>query len=208
MINHIKNAIIKTPLLKPLAYVKTLVLTGRPPVTPPTQEQKKAVILEYAKRFGSKIFVETGTHLGDMVENCKNFFDEVHSIELSDDFYNKAKLRFAGDAHINLYQGDSGLVIKDVVPLISKPVLFWLDAHYSGESTARGESDTPIVEELNYILQHCKQPFCILIDDARLFIGKNSYPRIKYLNNMISSTYPTLAMEVYGDIIRIYPKVI
>jgi hypothetical protein len=205
---HIKNAMSKTPLLKPLVYVKTVVTTGKLPIKPPTQDEKKSVILQYAKEYSLPVLVETGTHLGDMVENCKNSFEEIYSIELSNDFYNKAKVRFAGDTNVHLYEGDSGSVIREVLPLLSKPVLFWLDAHYSGESTARGESDTPIVKELDYILRNCKQPFCILIDDARLFVGKHDYPRISYLKNIIDSTYPNLAIAVSGDIIRIYPKAV
>lgn len=203
---HIKNTIIKTPLLKPLVYIRTVATTGRLPIKPPTQDEKKVVILRYAKEYDSKIFVETGTHLGDMVENCKNFFDEVHSVELSHDLYAKAVMRFAGDDRIHLHEGDSGSIIEEIVPALSKSVLFWLDAHYSGESTARGESDTPIMKELNFILKNCKQPFCILIDDARFFVGKHDYPKLSYIKKIIQTEYPDLSLEVGGDIIRIFPK--
>lgn len=206
MKQYIKHIISKTPLIKPLIYVKTAINTGYLPGKLPTQDQKKEVILDVAKKYGLTILVETGTHLGNMVEGCKEFFDEVHSIELSNDFYDRAKKRFAGDEHVHLYQGDSGTVIQEVLPLLSKPVLFWLDAHYSGESTARGERDTPIMKELSVIFKNCGQPFCILIDDARLFVGKNDYPKMMHLKKTIQSEYPNLAFEVKGDIIRIHPK--
>ncbi|EKD23708.1 MAG: hypothetical protein ACD_81C00190G0009 [uncultured bacterium] len=206
LVQNIKNIIKKTPLFKPLTYVKTALVTGQLPVKPPTQEQKKEVIFAYADIYGLTVFVETGTHTGDMVESCKNKFKEIYSVELSDDFYAMASSRFVGDEHIHLYKGDSGEVIKEIVPLLSAPTLFWLDAHFSGGRTARGDSDTPIMQELNCILKNCKQPLCILIDDARLFVGKNDYPHSRHLKKMIRSEYPHLTIAIKGDIIRIYPK--
>jgi hypothetical protein len=47
---------------------------------------------------------------------------------------------------ITVLQGDSGNVITRVMQEVFQPVLFWLDAHYSGGITARGELDSPIFD--------------------------------------------------------------
>src|SRR3990167_3220711 len=69
-------------------------------------------------------------------------------------------------------------------------ILFWLDAHYSGTGTARGRKDTPIARELKAILTHRVRNHIIIIDDARLFNGQNSYPKLTWLRKLIKEKYP------------------
>jgi hypothetical protein len=44
--------------------------------------------------------------------------------------------------------------------------MFWLDRHYSGGFTAKGEKDCPIIEELDAISNGSHLKHSILIDDA------------------------------------------
>ena len=55
-------------------------------------------------------------------------------------------------------------------------ILFWLDGHYSGEGTGGCDEVCPIIAELRLIAQSKRKDHCILIDDARLFIGEDGYP--------------------------------
>ncbi len=55
-------------------------------------------------------------------------------------------------SHITLYQGDSGVLLPEIISEVSEPVLFWLDGHYSGEGTGKAVLETPIIEEVNVIL--------------------------------------------------------
>lgn len=85
--------------------------------------------------------------------------------------YERANKRFSGFQHINLVQGDSSDALPVILKKIDQASLFWLDAHYPGVNTAKGQLDTPIMSELRQILQHSINSHVILIDDSRLFIG-------------------------------------
>ncbi|MCZ7616643.1 MAG: hypothetical protein M5T52_24530 [Ignavibacteriaceae bacterium] len=87
---------------------------------------------------------------------------------------------------MEIINGDSGKLLKQLVAKISDPAIFWLDGHYSGFETAKGDIETPIKQELGAIL-NSELNHIILIDDARLFIGQNDYPTIEELKKYILS---------------------
>ena len=60
--------------------------------------------------------------------------------------------------------------------------------------------------EVKTILQQMKQPFVILIDDARLFVGQNGYPTLEELKAYLSNANIKLDIKVEKDIIQIYPN--
>ena len=89
---------------------------------------------------------------------------------------------------------------------LCEPALFWLDGHYSGGATAKGDAGTPISLELEAILASPIKNHVVLIDDTRCcFAGMNGYPCIDELLKMVRyhSHYDT---EVSADIIRLTPK--
>jgi hypothetical protein len=166
---------------------------------------KHATIVEYAKIFGLNILVETGTYLGLTVSAMLPYFSNIYSIELGLNFYARAKYIFNGNPKVHLFLGDSGKVLKEMLPLLTKKPLFWLDAHYSAGDTARGDIDTPILQELDTIFSLC--PSCvILIDDAREFNGINSYPTLPDLESYVLGRLPTWVFEIKDDIIRLHEK--
>ncbi len=71
--------------------------------------------------------------------------------------------------------GDSGIELKRLLPQLRGPTVFWLDAHYSGGSTA-GDGYVPILEEIDAVSTACQYPHAILIDDMKDFIGADGYP--------------------------------
>jgi hypothetical protein len=172
---------------------------------PPSDEFKRKTIQEYGKEFGPHIFIETGTLFGDTVEAVIHQFKKIISIELDRKLYEKAAERFKRHAHVSILQGDSGVVLESVMEMIDEPVLFWLDGHYSGGITAQGELDTPIIQELETVLTHKIKNHCILIDDARCFIGENGYPIIKDIQSLVSKHNKDMYLRVENDIIRILP---
>jgi hypothetical protein len=166
------------------------------------QEKNESSILEFVHESGPKIFIETGTYRGDMVNRVSKRFEKIYSIELSSDLWAKAQKRFASMKHIEILQGDSTHVLPQILAKIDKPALFWLDAHFSTGETARGDLDTPIEEELRTILNHRIKNHIILIDDAREFVGKNGYPPLANIKKMASEK--GYSFDVQKDNIRLF----
>ncbi len=167
---------------------------------------KRIVLSAYLKRYGLTQFVETGTHLGDTLAYiAQEKSVHVTSIELDEAYYRAAKQRFARYPNVTLLQGDSGKLLPELVRHGKTPALFWLDGHYSGGDTAKGELDTPVIAELQAILDSPLKGHVILIDDARCFDGTRGYPHLDRLLETagLKNTYH---IEVSTDIIRLTPK--
>ena len=118
---------------------------------PPPHSVKQMTVKAYARIHGITVLIETGTYLGEMVSAMKHVFDCVYSIELGDELYQKAKKKFSRDLQVSILHGDSTKVLPGILEQIKIPCLFWLDGHYSAGVTARGEKETPILEELKNI---------------------------------------------------------
>lgn len=185
-------------------YLKQWKRQGHP--LPPPHVYKQGVIKDFASTYDIKIFVETGTFLGDMVAAQKSNFDIIFSIELSNELWLCAKKRFARYPNIIILHGDSGKVLKRVVPLLEKPSLFWLDGHYSGGITQKGDSVCPIYNELQAIFNSNIKNHIILIDDARLFESDKDYPRLSDLLNFLKTQKPDCDIKIEFDIIRVVLK--
>jgi hypothetical protein len=84
--------------------------------------------------------------------------------------------------------------------------LFWLDGHYSAGITAQGNSDTPVMIEVEAILEHKITGHVILIDDARCFNGTQDYPTLDELRELFVRARPGYEFSVLNDVIRIHPK--
>ena len=139
-----------------------------------------------------------------MVYAVQPYISNIYSIELSEKYYLNTSRRFAGYKNIHLIQGQSGEVLPQLLKTIDKRCLFWLDAHYSGGSTAKSDIETPIMQEVECILNHPKaEEHIILIDDARCFTGQNDYPTVESLRQLIMNVCPSWSFEVQDDIIRI-----
>lgn len=118
------------------------------------------------------VFVETGTFRGDTVELVKDHFREIHTVELSPEYYEAARSRFGARANIDLVQGDSVAVLAAWASgLHDKSVLYFLDAHWCvADNTAGETSQCPLLNELRSIGQLNTESL-IVIDDARLFLA-------------------------------------
>jgi hypothetical protein len=158
---------------------------GKP--LPPPHGVKRMRIRNVQGTTDATTLVETGTYTGEMVFVQLRKFKEIHSIELSDYYYDRAVKRFRKYPHVHLHHGDSALMLHDVLKQLSSPAIFWLDGHYSGGMTAKGEKECPIFGELEAVLQ---SPYehTILIDDADAFVGANDYPTIEELKQYLNNT--------------------
>lgn len=210
LIDSIKKMVRKTFIYNLIEYYRQhkdlvrWVKNGRSGPTP--HLIKQATVKEYAKKFNTSILVETGTFMGDMVSAMKQEFDTIISIELSNNLYKRAMKRFSSISHIQIVRGDSAKVLPNILTSITEPALFWLDAHYSAGFTEKGDSETPIKRELDYILKHAISNHVILIDDARCFTGQNDYPSLVELKKIVETNRPHFDIQVKEDIIRIHPR--
>lgn len=168
-------------------------------------ETKHRAIEAHADRYGPRIFVETGTFMGDTVQAVREKFSRLYSIELSASLFKKAQARFAGDSRIVLACGDSAKTLPKLLAHIHEPALFWLDGHYSGGVTAKGEKSTPVEEELRSIFAHPVPGHVILIDDARDFNGSDDYPSLETLARWVDRAPGRWRFQVEDGIIAILP---
>lgn len=176
-------------------------------------EDKRNLILEYSKSGGYDSFIETGTFLGDTVEFFRPHFKKVVSIELQPDLAAKARERFSNNDNVEILEGDSGVLIQEIVANLESPAFFWLDGHYSSEFfvgdeyivTAKSDKNTPVEKELHTILSSA-QNHLILIDDARDFTGRYDYPTIKAVREKVKELKPNYKFIVSSDIIQIIPS--
>jgi hypothetical protein len=131
-----------------------------------------------------RIILETGTYLGDGIKSYleTNYFKKIYSIELSNKYYLLNKENFKQNLNVQMLEGDSSEVIKDLVynKLLEKePIIFYLDAHYSGGDTA-GEflsNGCPVLQELEVIANRNVTGDIIFVDDMRL-MGKAEWSGI------------------------------
>jgi hypothetical protein len=152
-------------------------MKGRP--LPIDHVFKRKRILKLARKFSCSTFVETGTFYGQMVEAVRNFFPVVLSVELSHSLYEHNLRRFSGCSNVRLFEGDSAKLMDEMIRYISGRAMFWLDGHYSGPGTAKGETECPVMAELNVIEKHPRNDHCILIDDADCFDEpSHTYPKL------------------------------
>lgn len=122
------------------------------------------------KKSKTNHYIETGTYLGAGIKNTMNNYKTVHSIELADKWYQFNIEQFKNNNNVKMYLGDSKKILPDLLSNINEPVTIFLDAHYSGGTTAFGDEETPLLFELE-ILKNRKYNDIIIIDDCRL-LGK------------------------------------
>jgi len=166
---------------------------------------KRIVISAYLRRFQLQRFVETGTHHGDTLAIVANDpRNQCTSIELSPLYAQRARLCFGKYPNVNILEGDSGLLMPQVVKALDKPCLFWLDGHYSAGDTAKGQKNTPISQELAAVFASPIQGHVVLVDDIRLFNGTHDYP---FLDALLQSVRETgcYNIEISLDIARFTP---
>jgi hypothetical protein len=202
-INMLKNLFRKKEVINHEVQFAEWLNKGKP--NPPPHIVKQKAIDEYRDKYNLTELVETGTYLGDMVEAQRKNFQKIYSIELSEKLFLRARKRFNTFSQIEILQGDSGQILHELIKKINSPALFWLDGHYSEGITAKGDKECPVVQELDAILKS-NFDHVILIDDARMFNGKQDYPSVEEIKSILQNSQKKISLEVKDDIIRITPN--
>lgn len=128
---------------------------------------------EVFKKYPNPIFVETGSYNGDGIAYALKYgFERIISIELHEQWYKICLEKYTNNKKVELYHGDSEVLLSGILTTVHQPCTFWLDAHYSGEGTGDGIHSVPILEELETIRYHSHYKnvtHTLLIDDLRYF---------------------------------------
>jgi hypothetical protein len=159
-----------------------------------------------------EVFVETGTYEGDSTEAAAEFFDEVHTVELSEELYARAVKRFEGSPAVHVHHGPSPQLLRELsAELGSRSVLYWLDAHWCGEGSASGEVECPLLFELEAI-GSLNDRSVVMIDDARLFLAPppapskpGEWPHLSDLLARLAAVRPENELLVIDDVIVFFP---
>lgn len=129
-----------------------------------------------------RVFIETGAFEGNTAKTAVDIFDEVHTIELSPEFFQRMTPGLT-EMGIKCHLGDSANVLPEILDLYpSEPVVAYLDAHWFWRADdleqIPDESPFPLWAELAAIKPR-RQADCVIVDDARIFgkgQGDLSYP--------------------------------
>jgi hypothetical protein len=175
------------------------ILRGRPERSPHLLKQR--VVREYGERLGLKTLVETGTYYCEMVAAMRRHFDRIYSIEFVPELAERAQRKFAREAHIKIFCGDSRIVMPEVLALLQGPALFWLDAGYYGWVGQQSDQQR-LSAELEMILSH-PFPHIILLDDARGLTGRDGIPSAADVTAHITTKFPGRQVKVEYDIMRV-----
>ncbi len=159
---------------------------------------KQRTLQAYARRYGLRQMVETGTHMGQMLRNMLPLMDDIYSIELNPSSYQRARRRFGATPKVHLIQGDSATELGRLLPSIRRPCLFWLDAH-------NFEIETPIRQELEALAANFVPGHVVLIDDSKWFDGRNQYPTREWMEEFVRSHFAGYHLEDAMHMFRITP---
>lgn len=132
------------------------------------------------------VAVETGTYFGQGAINLSSYFETVHTIELSKKWYDESLRTLKDFKNIYCHLGDSATILDKLNSRLNFPVAFYLDAHYSGGTTAFGIDEVPLLRELQ-IINKRKLKDLIIIDDYRLMgkkgiCGDDNHPNYPLMN--------------------------
>ena len=171
---------------------------GRPVPAPPIVKQRLVRRCLQAHRLDA--VVETGTFTGDMVDALMEHARRIVSIELDPRLYTAARRRFDGHPRVQLLHGDSANLLPSVIAGLNGRALFWLDGHYT-VGVAGPERESPILNELRALLEAPPQGHVIMVDDIRLFVGRDGYPTVDAIRGLIHDRRPHARVDVADDIL-------
>jgi len=152
-----------------------------------------------------KVFIETGTYHGDTVNVMKGRYGKVVSIEVDPVLCDKARERFREDSNVEIILGDCARELPRILEALSEPAVFWLDGHWSGEGTGKGEMEEPVLLSLRQIREHPVRGHVIFIDDARYFDGRSGRPVIVEVLLRLQEVDASYRIRILDDIVIAVP---
>lgn len=129
-------------------------------------------ILSIAWDTDCNVFIESGTFYGTTYRQALDtgIFQQVYSVEIQDGLYNELIQKFKQTDRQRIFHGDSRQVIGEkILPLCGADdrIFFWLDGHFSGGPTGGGDTECPLLGELEAIQKAAPSASLVIaIDDT------------------------------------------
>lgn len=115
--------------------------------------------------YRNEYFVETGTNGGGgLLSAVRAGFRKIFSIEIDEQHIPGARELLKRYSFVNIVQGDSSILLWEIIKDIQRPITFFLDAHRF-PPVDDGMKNCPLLEELEQIKRHSIKTHTILIDD-------------------------------------------
>ena len=160
------------------------------------------------------LFVESGTFRGESLTLVQPSFDQCISVELSREYYEAARERFAHTPNVRLLHSDSTQALGQIRDNYDhQSTLFWLDAHWCAtEGTAADSlSQCPLLAELRAI-GSLRADSVILIDDARLFLSPppkpheiSAWPNLDEILHQLRQLSDQHSIVCFNDVLIFFP---
>jgi hypothetical protein len=171
----------------------------------------RELMLAVSSALGAKTFVESGTYLASTARWASHYFEKVHTVEAAENLFRDNVARHGMIANIAFHHGESPRFLREVLPSLEGPAVFWLDAHWSGGDTF-GESDQcPLISELEEIVKY-DAPHCLFIDDARMFLTpppaplpRRQWPDLDDIHEVLAKGKVRRKLMLLEDVLIAYP---
>ena len=152
-------------------------------------------------KYTNNVFIETGTYKGETLDIVLHKYTEIHSIELSDTFYNNCKNKYMNCPTIQLHKGNSKYDLYNIIEHINTPITFWLDSHWSNVDNVGCDAEThcPILYELEQIKRHPINTHTIMIDDIRLMDNEHFKVTVPEIEKKLYEINPSYILTYYDD---------
>jgi len=146
------------------------------------------------------IFVETGSWDGGGIQLAVDTgFPEIHSVEVDRGCYENCCKMFSDLDYIYLYHGESTAMLSRLLPTLTSPMTFWLDAH-AGNAPTNGSELVPLLSEIDVVAKYFVPGSIILVDDCRL-MGSGNWEDVskeKVLEKLLK--IPELEITIHDSI--------
>lgn len=155
-------------------------------------------------RFGVQSFVETGLLHGNTALWAEHQFEYIVSVEKCEGYCENFNSEYP-ESKVRVVNGDSGIILNEVLDDIQIPAIIWLDAHFGNDlhyQLEEDESPCPVLGEIE-ALNGKDSDFYILIDDAMLFTGEDGWPELNEVKRSLDNGERYIA--IIDDVILAVP---
>ena len=169
-------------------------------VTNPHSWSKYRQLTAVGRRTAATMLIETGTFLGNTSMRCSKKFDQVVTIELDPDLYQRAKTFLSNRANVECVLGDATQKLPEILAREDcRQAVVFLDGHFSSGETAHGDVPEPACELLASLGQYREKICGIVVDDFRLFGVEAGWPQKSELLRSAEEHFEGYRLAIHLD---------